>query len=79
MQNIIWHRTHYKTVDIDKPPTDSKMLDMFLMHNEARLCFFKTNGYWWKLKMDGILEKVCPALYNLSLKQWLEIALKDEK
>jgi len=77
IQTKIWHRGRFKQVDPLKPPTDSKMLDMFLEYNGAPKCFLKTNGYWFKLARDGRLLKVSRVLYTLPMKNWLEIA-KDE-
>ena len=77
MVTKIWHRDSYKTVDPNKPPTDSRMLDMFLVYNNAPKCFLKTNGYWFKLTRDGRLLRVERTLYLLPLKEWLKIAKDD--
>ena len=53
------------------------MLDSFLSYNEAPKCFLKTNGWWFKLRSDGVMQKVTRALYLLPLSEWLSIAKDD--
>jgi hypothetical protein len=74
--HIPW-RGKFVNVKPENPPADSRQLRGFLLFNDARDCFYKTTGGWYKLGLDGSLKFVCRALYLLSLQQWLEIALDD--
>ena len=64
-------------IDINKPPRDTRQLRGFLLWNNARDCFAKMQGGWYRLSKDGQILFVCRTLYLLSLKEWLEIALND--
>jgi len=73
----IWHRDAFKKVNPKKPPTDTRMLDSFLIYNNASKCFMKGQGGWYKISRQESILYVCRTLYLLSLKEWLKIALDD--
>lgn len=62
----------------ERPPIDTRQLRGFLLWNQARDCFARMEGGWYRLGTDGSIKFVCRTLYLLSLKEWLEIALNDE-
>lgn len=73
---IPW-RGKYVKVNPDNPPKDTRQLRGFLLWNNARDCFMKGEGGWYKLTKDGQILFVSRTLYLLSLREWLEIALND--
>jgi len=60
----------------DEPPLNSKELNSFCYHNDAPVCFFKSDGGWYKV-IDNNAMYVIRTLYLLTLREWLEIALND--
>jgi hypothetical protein len=73
----IWWRNHFVKVNPDKAPADERQLISFLRYNNAPACFVKTGNAWRKLTKEGQLVEVTRALYLLSFKDWLRIALDD--
>lgn len=71
------HRGKMINVKPERPPTDTRQLRGFLLWNHARDCFMRGEGGWYRLGTDGSINFVARALYLLSLKEWLEIALND--
>jgi len=74
MTTRIYVKNSWRNIDPNKPPASSRELDSFLFYNNAPKCFVKTNGYWFKVRQDGVMEKVSRVLYTLPLKDWLKIA-----
>lgn len=62
----------------DNPPKDTRQLRGFLLWNNARDCFMKGQGGWYRIGIDGQILFVSRTLYLLSLKEWLSIALNDD-
>lgn len=77
METKIWVRDNYRNVNPDYPPKETRELDSFLVKNNASKCFFKGQGGWYKQTKKGEFLFVAKALYLLSLKEWLDIALDD--
>lgn len=76
METKIYVGNSYRNVDVNKAPESSKMLDSFLLYNNAPRCFLKTNSKWYKLDKNGTTHFVSRTL-DLPLKTWLKIALDD--
>lgn len=74
---IPW-RGNLVNVNYNRPPHDTRQLRGFLLWNNARDCFMRGEGGWYRLGKDGSINFVCRTLYLLSLKEWLEIALNDK-
>lgn len=77
IETRIWVRDNYRNVNPDKPPRESRELDSFLWYNDAAKCFLKGQGGWYKITRQGSILFVARALYLLTLKEWLEVALND--
>lgn len=75
--NVVPYRGKLVRVDPDKAPIDTRQLRGFLLWNGARDCFMKGEGGWYRIGIDGQILFVSRTLYLLSLKEWLNIALKD--
>lgn len=68
----------WRNLNPEIPPKSHNELNCFLVWNNAPMCFFKAQGYWYKLCKDGIPKLVARTLYLLSLKEWLNIALNEK-
>ena len=77
MTTKIWWRDHFINVNPDKAPVDERQLISFLRYNNAPACFVKTGNAWRKVTKDGALLNVTRALYLMSFKEWLKIAMDD--
>lgn len=77
LRNTIWYKGRKRTVDFDKPPKDSRELNSFIYWNGGARCFVKQSGGWYKITKDNNFLYVERALYLLSLKEWLEVALNN--
>jgi hypothetical protein len=73
----IWWRDKFINVNPDKAPVNERQLILFLRYNNAPACFVKTGNAWRKVTKKGSLQYVTRALYLLSFKDWLRIALDD--
>ena len=73
---IPW-RGKMHNVDYNKPPVDTRQLRGFLLWNNARDCFARMEGGWYRLGNDGSIKYVGRALYLFSLKEFLAIAKND--
>jgi hypothetical protein len=73
----IYYRNNYINVNVDKPPKDLRQLRAFLLANNTRDCFLKSQGGYYKLELDNKLYFISRVLYLLTLKDWLEIAKND--
>lgn len=75
MKTKIFYKNRFVNVNPKEPPKDSRMLRSFLIYNNARDCFVKTAGKWFKISKGDNLIYVCRTLNHLSLEEWLEKAL----
>lgn len=75
----IFHRDRFKNVDPDKAPKDARELDSFLIYNGANKVFIRLVGGWYKVQRNRKFIFISRTLYLLSLKEWLEIALKEDE
>jgi len=74
----VFHRDRYVNVNPKKPPTDARILDSFLIYNNANKCFIRAVGGWYKITKACGMIFVSRTLYLLSLEEWLEIAKNDK-
>ena len=77
MNTKVWWNGCRRNVNPDKSPSSIREINVFLVANNAPMCFFKGSGGWFKLCKDGIPKFVVRTLYLLSLREWLEIAKND--
>jgi len=72
----IYVNNGYRNVNPEHSPVSNRVLRSFLIYNNAPDCFVKTSNKWYKMSKNGRLTFVCRTLNDLSLKEWLEEALK---
>ena len=77
MVTRIPHRGKVINARPERPPKDTRELRSFLLFNNAADCFVRAQGGWYKICKDGSLKYVTRAMYQLSLKEFLEIAKND--
>ncbi len=58
-----------------KAPSSFRELRAFLIWNEGRDCFSKSDGYVWKITTEGKWEKVCRNIGMLSFEEYLKLSL----
>lgn len=80
MENVnlyeIWRNGNFGKVKGTQPVNTNRMVQSFAACNTLRNSLFKSQGGYYKLKLDGTLEFVCRALYLITFDDLAQI-LKD--
>jgi len=76
---LTWIRGKRKFIHPDDPPKEIRELDMFTFQCAGIKCFVKLQGGWYKATRGSTeLKFVTRTLQDLTMKEWLEIALNDD-
>lgn len=77
MVTQIYYRNGWRNVNPEQAPKDFRMLDAFLIYNNAARNIVRIQGVYYKICMDGVLKFISRALYLVSMAEFLSISNND--
>lgn len=69
METKIWVNKRYINIKPEDSVSTTRRLTSFCNYNCMRNALFKSQGGWYWLRKDGILEFVTRTLYNISFEK----------
>lgn len=78
METRIFVNGHYTTIDPTSPINSTRHLTSFCCYNGIRNALLRSQGGWYWLHKNGMLEKVARCLYLISFEEIYNLGISEK-